>query len=161
MPLPTQTAIRPYRSPALSVLFALLSLSFASSVPAQSAKTPAANQAPCGAPKETILLVPALSYEVAGTGRLYFHSAPNGQCLLRDTFVIPGNRLVANEEQGNWTWVSYSGKNGNIAEGWVETGRLKFTGTAGHTDPRQAEFYRKAVEAARAGKLGSPFGESP
>lgn len=115
---------------------------------------------PCAPPKETILLVPALGYEVAGTGRLYFHSAPSEKCVMRDLFVIPGNRLSANEENGQWTSVNYEGKSGPV-EGWVETRRLKFIGTVGYTEPRKQDFYRKAAEAAKAGKLGSPFGDLP
>ncbi|MBC3881566.1 hypothetical protein H8K35_08295 [Undibacterium sp. LX40W] len=115
----------------------------------------------CGEPpeKETMSLFPALGYNVAGSGRLYFHAAPNLNCRIDNLFVIPGDLLVAHEQFGEWSYVVFVPKNQNKKEvsGWVESKRLKFIGTMGNTDEKDFPFYENAQKAAEKGKLGSPF----
>ena len=118
-----------------------------------------ADQTSCRSPDQTVILKPALGYEVAGTGRLYFHFAPTEHCVDKKIFVVPRDRLVAYEEYGSWTWVAYKSKGDKSYEGWVYTSRLKFVGTEGNTDPNDLRFYEKAMKAANAGKLGSPWDE--
>lgn len=129
----------------------VLMLSFAFCFPAL------AGNAQCRAPKNTTDLIPPLAYEVAGTGRLYFHSAPNPKCVVKGVFVIPGNQLIAREEFKDWTLVEFFTEKSESVVGWVITRRLKFTGTSGHTDESDYKFYEKAKADADAGKLGSPF----
>lgn len=65
---------------------------------------------------------------VAGKARLYFHSAPDGGCRLRDTFVVRGDTLQAMNEYGIFTEVHYvHPRTGRTAQGWVESGRLEET----------------------------------
>jgi hypothetical protein len=116
-----------------------------------------ADQTSCSPPSETILLRPPLGYEVAGSGRLYFHTTPDEKCVRKNVFVVPKDKLVAYEEYGGWSSVVYLAKGGHIYTGWVSTNRLKFVGTEGSTDPRDVSFYEKAKDAAKAGKLGSPW----
>lgn len=103
-------------------------------------------------------LSPRLTYEVAGTGRLYFHVAPNEKCINKNIFVIPGDNLNAYAEFGEWSQVMFVSKTGEMIDGWVITKRLKFTGAFGMEMPSaDLKFYTEAVKAANAGKLGSPF----
>lgn len=65
---------------------------------------------------------------VTGRDRLYFHSAPEPGCRLRDTFVIKGEPLQALNEYGTYTEVQYvNPRTGRISLGWVESGRLEET----------------------------------
>ena len=62
---------------------------------------------------------------VAGAGRLHFHSAPDRRCLLKDLFVISGNRLEAYAEHGEFTQVIYwNAITGAGTAGWVLSSRL-------------------------------------
>jgi hypothetical protein len=113
----------------------------------------------CTEPPKTAELRPPLGYEVAGTERLYFYTAPDDKCIDKNIFVVLGDRLIAYNEYGKWTQVSFSSQSGKTYDGWVTTNRLKFIGTEGNTEQGDLEFYDKAVKAARAGKLGSPWGK--
>lgn len=63
-------------------------------------------------------------YRVAGSGRLQFYSAPDGQCVEKDVFVVPGDKLYAYVEYGKYYSVMYVANDGNQANGWVEKFRL-------------------------------------
>ena len=76
---------------------------------------------------------------VTGAGRLHFHSAPDRRCLLKDLFVISGNRLDAYAEQGEFTQVIYWNTiTGAGTAGWVLSSRLAAAATtiAAGPDPR-------------------------
>ncbi len=96
----------------------------------------------------------------AGKGRLHFHSGPHADCLNKKLFVIPGDELVANQVTGDneeWVQVTYTDKEERDHIGWVRAERLKFTGVSGtNMTPAKHALYRKAAEAAKAGKLGLP-----
>lgn len=100
------------------------------------------------------------AYEVAGSGRLYFYSAPDEKCIDKKVFVIPGDNLTAYTEfgtDGKWTSVAYNPKNGETVSGWVRTERLRFVGASGmNMTPEKVKFYEKAAAAAKAGRLGVP-----
>ena len=67
---------------------------------------------------------------VTGTGRLHFHSAPDQRCLLKDLFVVPGNRLEAYAEHGEFTQVIYwNAATGAGTAGWVLSSRVAATTT--------------------------------
>lgn len=69
-------------------------------------------------------------YEVTGKGRLYFHSSPYPECRLSKVFILPGERVIAYVEFAGFTAVMYlNKKTGDDAVGWVESARLKATGT--------------------------------
>ncbi len=64
--------------------------------------------------------------DVAGAGRLYFHAAPDKRCQLKYLFVIPGDRVEAYAEFGDFTNVIYwNAASGAGTGGWVLTARLK------------------------------------
>jgi hypothetical protein len=68
---------------------------------------------------------------VIGTGRLYFHAAPDKRCSLKDVFVIPGDRLEAYADYGEFTSVIYwKSTTGAGTAGWVLSSRLTDTGAA-------------------------------
>ncbi len=100
------------------------------------------------------------SFAVAGKGRLYFHTAPHDACINKKVFVIPGDSLSAHTIAGRkneWVSVNYMAKDGEDYSGWVKTDRLKFTGASGsNMDDNKLKFYKKAMAAAKAGKMGVP-----
>jgi hypothetical protein len=62
---------------------------------------------------------------VAGTGRLYFHSAPDRRCQLKDVFVIAGDRVEAFADYGEFTRVIYwNTATGAGTAGWVLSSRI-------------------------------------
>jgi len=75
---------------------------------------------------------PARAYKVGGSGRLYFHSAPNSVCRSKNVFVIPGDTLFAYSSYEGWVRVMYVNRNtADTVQGWVESARLKYAGTIG------------------------------
>ena len=68
---------------------------------------------------------------VVGEGRVYFHTAPNKQCQLGNTFVVPNDRLEAYAEHGEFTEVIYwNAKTRAGTAGWVATSRITETEAA-------------------------------
>ncbi|MDI3293963.1 hypothetical protein [Janthinobacterium tructae] len=115
----------------------------------------------CGVkPSNAVFLQENLMYDVAGTGRLYLHTGPDGKCVNKSLFVVPGDSLIAYNEYGGdseWSYVMYVAKDGTEFNGWVLTNRLRFTGASGPNMSQDAvTFYQRAAEAAKKGKLGSP-----
>lgn len=109
---------------------------------------------------EEVFLSERHAFEVAGTGRLYFHTAPNERCIDKKVFVIPGDSLSAltvSGEKDEWVNVTYLKKNGDEVSGWVRAERLMFTGASGmNMTPEKVEYYTEAARKAKAGKLGLP-----
>lgn len=115
----------------------------------------------CGVePRDAVYLREQLTYEVAGTGRLYLHTGPDEKCLNKKLFVVPGDSLIAYNmygTNGEWSSVMYVAKDGTDFHGWVLTNRLRFIGASGgNMTPEAFKFYERAAEAAKKGKLGSP-----
>lgn len=100
------------------------------------------------------------SFDVAGSGRLHFHTAPDARCIDKQVFVIPGDLLTGYsivEGSKEWVFVMYIKKNGMTVNGWVKADRLKFTGASGpDMSPEHAAHYTEAARKAQAGKLGLP-----
>jgi hypothetical protein len=66
---------------------------------------------------------------VIGAGRLYFNTAPDKRCPLKNVFVIPGDRLEAFANYGEFTSVIYwNAASGAGTAGWVLSERLAHTG---------------------------------
>jgi hypothetical protein len=62
---------------------------------------------------------------VVGTGRAYFHAAPDKRCRLKDIFVIAGDRLQVYGEYGEFTSVIYWNPiTGLGTAGWVDSARV-------------------------------------
>jgi len=100
------------------------------------------------------------SFEVAGSGRLYFHTAPDERCIDKKVFVVPGdslNGMTVSGKKGEWVSVTYYKKNGDDVSGWVKTDRLMFTGASGmNMTPEKAAYYTEAARNAKLGKRGLP-----
>lgn len=119
-----------------------------------------AEPAVCKVAPTTAMLTQTHQFQVAGQGRLYFHSAPDERCIDKKTFVIPGDALLAYKIAGKhaeWVAVNFSANNGDEVSGWVPSNRLMFTGAFGtNLSAEDAADYKKAAAAAKAGKLGMP-----
>lgn len=63
-------------------------------------------------------------YKVRGGGQLQFYSAPDDRCVLKDTFVAPGNSLYVYSAFGGFYSVMYLTQDGDQIIGWVESQRL-------------------------------------
>jgi hypothetical protein len=79
---------------------------------------------------------PPLAVVVIGAGRLQFHSAPNARCAMNGIFVVPKDEMMSYAQtKSGWSSVMYTNpRTGNNVQGWVQSSRLKETGTLG---PRQ------------------------
>jgi hypothetical protein len=97
-------------------------------------------ETPCKEPEtgteRAPMISPPTANVVTGTGRLQFYSAPNSACPMKGVFVIPRDELIAYAQTDDgWASVMYTNpRTGNNVSGWVQSGRLKETGTVG---PRQ------------------------
>ncbi|CAD9223989.1 conserved exported hypothetical protein [Burkholderia cenocepacia] len=75
---------------------------------------------------------PPASGTVIGTGRAYFYSAPDVQCITKRTFIVPGDSVTVYKSHGRWYDIMYvNGKTGDDFEGWVEQGRVRLGGQYG------------------------------
>ncbi|WP_244137438.1 hypothetical protein [Burkholderia pyrrocinia] len=73
---------------------------------------------------------------VTGKGRLPFFSAPDDACRIDGLFIVEHDHVDARTDYGRFTSVVYLNPRTNgIAEGWVQTARLKPDGTG--IAPRQ------------------------
>jgi hypothetical protein len=62
---------------------------------------------------------------VAGPGRLYFHTAPDDRCRLKNVFVIPNDRLEVFAVHGDFAEVIYwNPVTGIGTAGWVRHARI-------------------------------------
>ena len=65
---------------------------------------------------------------VTGKGRLYFHSAPSGQCRT-EVFIVPGDAVdVVEEREGFSRATRVNPASGDTAGGWLASDRLKPSG---------------------------------
>lgn len=74
---------------------------------------------------------PPLEATVIGKDRLYFYSAPNERCKMKDVFVIAGDMLTVYKPFDGWVNVMYISKDGNDFMGWVDEKRIKKIGQYG------------------------------
>jgi hypothetical protein len=62
---------------------------------------------------------------VAGTGRAWFHSAPMAECRTPKVFLVPGDRVSASRETGDFVEIEYRNpKSGQLFRGWIRRDRL-------------------------------------
>jgi hypothetical protein len=107
----------------------LIGLAFVLSCPAYAAEC----LEPKTGTKDVPMFSPPLSAFVVGTGRLQFYSAPHPGCRMNGDFDIPRDELIVYAQSSSgWSSVMYSNpKTGNSVSGWVNSSRLKETGTVG------------------------------
>jgi hypothetical protein len=69
---------------------------------------------------------PPVSGTIVGSGRAYFHSAPDPQCMTKRVFVVPGDSVTVYKPHGRWFDVMYvSARTGEDVEGWIEQDRVR------------------------------------
>lgn len=78
-------------------------------------------------------------YQVAGKGHLYFYSAPDKKCLIKKTFIIPGDFVYTYIEYNGYYSVMYMAKEDRQVSGWVEKSRLVETGKGVGPDYNHSE----------------------
>jgi hypothetical protein len=62
---------------------------------------------------------------VSGPGRLYFHTAPDERCRMKNVFVVPNDRLEVFADHDGYTEVIYwNPATGSGTAGWVPSARL-------------------------------------
>ncbi|WP_151633076.1 hypothetical protein [Noviherbaspirillum aerium] len=69
-------------------------------------------------------LSPALEGRVSGKGRLRFHSAPNTGCRVRNSFIVPGDVVIARRRHGEWLLIDYVSRDGVMHSAWVDAARI-------------------------------------
>ncbi len=78
------------------------------------------------AEKEGSPYYPSLTAEVIGLGKLYFHAAPDSNCVDQNVFVIPKDPLLVYVDYNGWMKVEFENtKSGQTFEGWVKSDRVK------------------------------------
>lgn len=78
--------------------------------------------------RDQVNINPAHSgYEVFGTGRLYFYSAPDERCISKNIYIVRGDQVEAYAEYNNYLFVIYFTKVGHEVSGWVHKNRLRPT----------------------------------
>lgn len=55
---------------------------------------------------------------VSSKGRSYFYREPNQHDKIKDLFLIKGDMVKVLDEAGEFRFVQYKQKNGNVVEGW-------------------------------------------
>ncbi len=66
--------------------------------------------------------------EIIGTHakeRAYFYSAPNERCKINNLFLIPKDRFNLLQNRGEFSFVAYKRKNGEILKLWIKSDRVK------------------------------------
>lgn len=101
-----------------------------------------AEAADCGAlarqaEEKGVTLAPPNSDRVTGTGRLFFHTAPDAACRDPKVFVIPKDTVTAYSEYQGYSYVMYLNPNTLVSvNGWVESKRLAFEGSVAPYSPK-------------------------
>jgi hypothetical protein len=75
--------------------------------------------------------------KVVDAGRLYFYSAPDKRCRMKNVFVIPNDHLEAYSTYGDYTEVVYWSAKSGDPSGWVLSSRIVETGTGIGPDRNQ------------------------
>lgn len=68
-------------------------------------------------------------YVVSDNARVYFYSAPDERCKIKDLFIIHGDLVDVYSEYKGFLSVIFFKKNGETVDGWVHSSSIKPTGT--------------------------------
>ncbi|ELY7390349.1 hypothetical protein SOJ80_000509 [Cronobacter universalis] len=71
-------------------------------------------------------------YEVTGSGRHFFYTAPDAQCRSQQVFLVAGDTVSVGRTLPGFSEATWYGKDGRIVKGWLESAALHATG-AGET----------------------------
>ncbi len=86
------------------------------------------------AEKKEVHLIPRWGMQVVSPQRVYFHSAPNDACKIKDLFIVKNDHVTAytvyNDGKQDWVSVMYfSQRLGDTVQGWAKFKAFKKTGT--------------------------------
>ncbi len=79
-------------------------------------------------------LIPRWGMAVVSPQRVYFHSAPNDACKIKDLFIVKNDHVTAytiyNDGKQDWVSIMYfSQRLGDTVQGWAKFKAFKKTGT--------------------------------
>lgn len=60
-------------------------------------------------------------YKVVDTNRVYFYSAPNEECKIKNLFIINGDLINLYAEYKGFSSVVFFKKNGEPVSGWIHS----------------------------------------
>jgi len=69
---------------------------------------------------------------VSDTNRVYFYSAPNETCKIKNLFIINGDKVNIYAEYKFFSLISFK-KKGQLVSGWIHSKSIKPTGTGVET----------------------------
>ncbi|EOC1313156.1 hypothetical protein ACI09C_002215 [Cronobacter turicensis] len=67
-------------------------------------------------------------YEVNGSGRHFFYTAPDAQCRSQQVYLVAGDTVSVSRTQPGFSEATWYGKDGRIVKGWLESAALHATG---------------------------------
>ncbi|WP_137765446.1 hypothetical protein [Nissabacter sp. SGAir0207] len=78
--------------------------------------------------KQSIEPTAQSNYIVKYKPRVYFYSAPNEACKIKDTFIIKGDVVSVYAQYNGFSSVMFFRKNGDAVIGWVRSDSIEPTG---------------------------------
>lgn len=75
------------------------------------------------------ILENANRYDVTGSGRHFFYTAPDAQCRSQQVFLVAGDTVSVGRMLPGFREATWYGKDGRIVRGWLESAALHATGT--------------------------------
>lgn len=67
-------------------------------------------------------------YKVVDTNRVYFYSAPNEECKIKNLFIIKGDLINLYAEYKGFSSVVFFKENGGPVSGWIHSKSILPTG---------------------------------
>lgn len=68
-------------------------------------------------------------YIVSDAHKVYFFSAPDDNCKIKELFIVNGDLVDAYADYKEFSYVMYFKKNGDVVKGWIHSKSIKPTGT--------------------------------
>lgn len=69
------------------------------------------------------------NYVVIGNGKIYFYTAPDEHCKIKNLFIIKDDIVSVYADYKDYSSVMYFKKNGDPVSGWIHSDSIKPTGT--------------------------------
>lgn len=105
--------------------------------------------------KQTYLEHNKNNFVVTSKGRLYFKSAPDEKCEMKNVFLIPGDQVIGYTEYNGFISVAYFKKNGDSVDGWLDAMWLKNTGQTNGPSSEEQMVFNMIPEIIAKNKLSS------
>lgn len=78
---------------------------------------------------QTLVPTNESGYIVNDKSRVYFYSAPDDRCKIKDVFIVYGDSINSYADYQGFSSVIFFKKNGDTISGWVHSDSIKPTGT--------------------------------